>query len=747
MLWAFAPLAFAVGYRNGVAPLQNDAFALAVFGLLAIGPAALVWTCAYLVRQGQKLSYEVANLEASAAEMLAPALLAVARGGEVTREVREEIARASAQAGEAHDALLALRGALAEETERLNGAAALSTRSAEGLAQVLGRERGALGALGQSLDSQAQRVTEAIGQQAKMVAEAADLAETQLREAEAALAGRAGDLAQAAGQASEQTRAAADDMTRHIARLETAGTGVADQVRSVERGLIEHRGALSALAQELRGDREAFAVEADAHGVRLGDFIAQARLSATEMGDRAARGGDALKGLMADAAEHFRDLAETARAEREEFGQSTLQSLEAVAQAAAVQRAELEGQTAAAIEALATAAAETRASAAQHAVDARAQVDQLSEAAFAAGQTANKVFEARLAEARALVEQSARMIEEAGAANVAKLEEGAGQARGALSELRTALADIERRAMALPGLAQDGAEQVRGSIAAGMEALRAQARATAEEAQAIDQAFQQRVRRNFEMLSEAVRLMGTVAAAPAPALPLAAAPAPAPEPEVLELGEAARIDPPITAPTKPAAAKPAPVRAAPEALSLHHRLRLTPTATDQEFSAVFEQAGGRVAPPLVAEAQPEEEPEGETWSWKDLLTSLDGADEKGGRLQDLLAAELMRLGVEPDKLLPAARVDEIAAAVQTGDLAGARQVVVRLAPAATRRIARRLLTDPLVKRQAEIYVRRHQTLVEDTVVRDPQGFAMAQMLNTDAGRLFLLLDAAAGDLV
>jgi hypothetical protein len=172
---------------------------------------------------------------------------------------------------------------------------------------------------------------------------------------------------------------------------------------------------------------------------------------------------------------------------------------------------------------------------------------------------------------------------------------------------------------------------------------------------------------------------------------------------------------------------------------LRPRLKLTPTATDEEFSAVFEAAGG---PP----SDGEEPPEGE-WTWKDLLASIDGADADGERLQDQLGAELAKMGVEPGKLLPKARIDEIAAAVQTGDLEGAREVVRRLAPAATRRIARRLTTDDGLKRQVQVYVRRYQTLVDDAVVRDPEGFLMASLLGDEAGRLYLLLDAAAGDLV
>ena len=111
------------------------------------------------------------------------------------------------------------------------------------------------------------------------------------------------------------------------------------------------------------------------------------------------------------------------------------------------------------------------------------------------------------------------------------------------------------------------------------------------------------------------------------------------------------------------------------------KLKLTPTATDEEFSAVFDAAGG------VATDAGEPAHEGESWTWKDLLASIDGADADGERLQDILGDELAQMGVEPARLLPKARIDEIAAAVQTGDIDGAREVVKRLAPAATRRIA------------------------------------------------------------
>ncbi len=755
LLWALAPIAFAVGYRNNVAPLQNDTFALVVFALLAVGPAIFVLGAAYMIRQGQKLAYETRRAKAMADDMLAPTLIAAARAGDVTLAVREEIHRAAAAADDARDSLVALREALAFETDKLTGATAQSVRTAQELATTLGRERSEMAGLAQTLDAQATRVSDAIGQQARMITEATTVAETQIRDAEGALSARAADLAAAAGEASDAARTAGEDLTRHIARLENAGAGVADQVRAVESGLTEQRAALVSLSQTLKGDHEAFAANAEAHAVTLGDYIANARRSANEMSTQALTGGDQLRRLMADAALQFRDIAETAKAEREEFGQSTLHALEAVSSAAAEQRAQLEAQTRAAIEALAKAAEETRAAAARHATTARDQVDQLSEAAFNAGQKANQVFEARLEEAKALVEQSSRMVEDAGAATARKLEEGAAAARATLEELSAMMVEIEQRVARMPAAAAGQADRVRATVADGMDELMAHARRTAEEAQAIDAAFQDRVRRNFEMLSEAVKLMGVAAVAgptaAAPVLPLRPAPPPRPAPApppVVDLAdgdpddsEALDLGPPITTPPPPAGAELA------DRIGLRNRIRLTPTATDREFSAVFEAAGG---PPSVAAPTPESEDGedgGDTWTWKDLLASLDGADGEGERLEDTLAAELAHMGVEPAKLLPAGRLTEIAAVLQTGDQAGGRDVVRKLAPAATRRIARRLFTDDDVKHRTGVYVRRYRTLVEDAVARDPSGTALTGLLGADGGRVFLLLDAAAGDMI
>lgn len=738
VLWAIAPIAFAVGYRNDVAPLQNDAFALAVFALLAIGPAAFVLGAAYMIRQGQKLAFEARRSKAMAEDMLVPALIAAARAGDVAQAIRDEIARAGAAADDARSGLVAMRDALAFETDKLTGATAQSVRTARELAETLGRERSEMTGLAQILDTQATRVTDAVAQQARMVTEAAGVAETQIREAETTLSARAADLAAAAGVTSDAARVAGEDLTRHIARLESAGVGVADQISAVETGLAEQRTALVALSQVLKSDQVAFAADAEIHAAQLDAFIGEARRSVAEMSEQAGLGGEALRGLLADAALQFRDLAETALAEREEFGQATLQSLDAVSSIANAQRTELEAQTRAAIDTLSVAAEAARIAAADHAARAREQVDQLAEAAFTAGQKANQVFQDRLEEARALVEQSSRLVDEAGAANARALEGGAVAARATLDELSALLADVEDSALRLPEAARSQAEQVRLTVAQGMDDLMTQARKTVEEAQAIDLAFQARVDANARMLSEAVRRMDL-----APASALATEAAAEPGLNTAETsGSANEIMLQSDALATPALEPVGAILA--DRIGLRNRIRLTPTATDREFSAIFEAAGG---PPASAANAEDAAAPADGWTWRDLLASLDGVDGDGERLSETLGAELSRMGVDSERLLPHARVDEIAAAMQTGDFEGGREVVRKLAPAATRRIARRLFTDDEVRRKTETYVQRYKSLINDAAARDPEGMAMAGLLNAPDGRIFLLLDAAAGDMI
>lgn len=727
VLWTCGPIAFAIGYRSNVAPFRDDLFATAVFGLLAAGPAAFIWLAAYLARQGQRLGLEARRAKVLSDDLTTPILSAAGRTGDVVQSIREEIVRVGEAAEDARDTLYALREALAMETERLTDAAAGSVRSAQSLATTLGIERTEMDTLAQVLDQQAMRVSDVIAQQARMVAEASDLAQAQLREAEASLAARTADLAAAASEAGNAARIAGEDLNRHVVRLETAGLGVTDQVRSLETGLGAHRTALVSLADALKTDHQGFAAEAEAHAAQLTEFINQARLSAAEMGDRVLKGGEALRTMVAEAAEQFRELSQVSETERQQFGQATAQALGQVTDVAAAERVRLEEQTRGAIESLTKAAEETRAAAASHAEAARQHVDQLSEVAFSAGQKASQAYEARLDEAKQLIEKSAEMIDQAGAASAKRLEDGAAAARSALDELQRMLGEIDARAEALPEAAKGQAEQVRAAVAGSMDELVQQARRAAAETQAIDEAFQGRVRRNYEMLSEAVRLMGTVALAgglqAAPAQPAAEAPVapptPAPEPKA-EAAPKANVPAPLAQPTANLDDDPD-----------RPRLRLTPTATDEEFASIFEPGGGKLT---------DESEGGDGWTWKDLLSSIDEAENSDpAKVEQTLLREISEMGIDPAVLFPADKLDEVATALSSGDTEEARHVVRTLAPAANRRVARRLYTDEKLKRQALLFVTRFREQLAG-------GGDLKGLLGTEIGRAYLLLEAAAGDL-
>lgn len=732
-LWAAAPVAFALGWRVKVVPLDNDPLAIALFGILAVGPAALVLVAAYFVRQGQKLAAEVRHMRDLSQRMLAPAALAAAETGSAVESVRLQIDSAAGAAHEARETMLALRQSLAEETERLAEAAAVSARTASDLATTLGHERDHLGRLSGQLDARSTAVADSITSQARMVAEASDLAETQLREAEAALAARAADMAAAAGEASDAARVASEDLARQVARLETAGVGVGDQMRTVEENLTHQRAALVTVAHALRSDQEDFAALAETRSAQLAEFMVQASEGAANIGEHAARGAETLRSLIGEAAERLEAIAEQVRNDRESLETNASDALAKVGEAAARERSILETDLRSAIDRLGAAANEARQAADAHADAAQSRVDQLSEAAFSAHQKADGIFESRLEDARNLIEQSAAMVEQAGAATAQKLEQGANVARAALADLERMLDEVDKRAERLPEAAKDKVEEVRASVEQSMDDLLASARRAAEETQNIDAAFQDRVRRNYDMLSEAVKVMGVVAGAAGSAAPTLAAAASravreptAPAPSFTSSYTPVHTPPPLTPEDGP-----------------RPRLRLTPTATDEEFRSVFETAGGRVP----AAAAPASATEGESaWSWRELLTSIDGDESDSESLGDRMAAEIAEMGIDPAALLPRGRIDEIAAAIQTRDALGAREVVRRLAPAAIRRLVRRLFSDAAMRGQTERFLTRFGGMLQEAAERDRGGLLVATLLATEGGRAWLLLDAAAGDL-
>lgn len=706
--------------------IELEPLRVALFSLIAIAPAGLAFMLAHALGQGGRLADETRRSREISDALLGPTALAAHHAGSVLSNLRNDIDQAALASERARNDMVLLREALAHETTRLNEAADSAGRTARRLADALGRERETLQTLGVQLDSQATGVLDAVERQSRMVVDASDLAQTQLREAEAALAARAADLAAAATEAQDAARLASEDLARQTLRLENAGSGVAEQILSVEEGLGQQRAALVTAAYALRTDQEDFSAQVESQRAQLNEQLSAARAASGDLGNASHQSAETLRQLVEAATDQFHALVEMSQREADGFDAATKIALDRFEALAADARDGLMEETRRSLAALYATADTSRAAAAEAAGQAQIRVDRLGEALFEAAQKADQAADTRIDDARRLIGQTADLVDEAGQRAADKLEATLDRMAEALSRVDSTIAELDERTARLPQEAQARADAVRATVEDGLRALSEASRKAAEDTEALDAGFQERVRRNYDMLTEAVRLMGVVSGEQAPTprrRDVFASPPERPEPSSSELRS---IDP--VRPAPPRETKP-PVRD--DGFGLRGRLKLEP-----------------------AEPAPRREPDAGL-GWDDLVD--DGASETPLELQnpipvadpaetaERITAAIRRMGVDPNALLPRSRVEEAATAVASRDPERARQIVRRVAPAAVRSVSRRVVSDPELKSDVERYVRTFaQTLSDHAQARDEQSIQAA--LATDAGRAFMLLDAAIGDL-
>jgi len=700
--------AFEVG--SGAAAL--DPLRLALYALIALAPAGLAVMLAHAVRQGANLAAETRRARGLAEALVAPTALAAQQTGQVLLTLRNDIDQAALAAERARNDMALLREVLVQETNRLNEAAENAGRTARRLSEQLGREREGMQTLGLQLDTQSAGVLDAVERQSRMIVDASDLAQTQLREAEAALAARAADLAAAAGEAQDAARLAADDLARQTLRLENTGAGVAEQIQSVEEGLGQQRAALVTAAYALRTDQEDFSAQVESQRAQLTEQLDAARTAHGDLGETSVKSAESIKDLVEAATDQFRALVDMSQREADGFDAATKVSLDRFEALAAEARDTLVEETRRALAALTATAEDSRIAAADAASQAQIRADRLGEALFDAAQKADHAADSRIEGARRIVNETAAMVDQAGVNAIEKLERTMDRMIKALGEVDASITDLDERAARLPDEARARAEDVRATVEEGLAALAAASRKAAEDTEALDVGFQERVRRNYDMLTEAVRLMGVVSGEPNSTR--RREPAPAPEARAAQAED--------------------------RGFGLRGRLRLEPT----------EEATRRSAPPPSSQTP--------ALDWADLVN--DGSSQPPAEPMDLdqpimpsdadamsdrITAAIRRMGVDPNALLPRSRVEEAAEAFAGRDPDRARQIVRRVAPAAVRSVSRRVMSDPELKSDAERYVRAYaQKLAGAARSGDAPG--VLSSLATDAGRAFMLLDAAVGDL-
>ena len=705
-----------LAYEIGIGSATLDPLRLAVYALIALAPAGMAIMMAHAVRQGAGLAAETRRARELSEALVAPTALAAQQTGMVLHSLRNDIDLASVAAERARNDMALLRQALSEETVRLNEAAEVAGRTARHLVEQLGREREQMQTIGVQLDAQATGVIDAVERQSRMVVDASDLAQTQLREAEAALAARAADLAAAAGEAQDAARVAADDLARQTLRLENAGSGVAEQIQSVEEGLGPQRAALVTAAYALRTDQEDFSAQVESQRAQLTEQLSATRAVAGELDETSARSTESIKDLVEAATDQFRALVEMSQREADGFDAATKLALDKFEAVAAEARDALVEETRLALAALQATADESRAAASEAADQASVRADRLGEALFEAAQKADQAADARVDSARKIVQQSAHLVDEAGERAVEKLESTVERMNAALTRVDQTMEDLDERASRLPEQARTRVEAVRASVEEGLAALSAASQKAAADTEALDAGFQERVRRNYDMLTEAVRLMGVVSGD-------------SPTARRRESQTVAQVvEPEVPPRERPAVADEK------RGFGLRGRLKLEP----------------------MSGASPVATPVEDRLGWNDLVD--DGPGEApldldtpvmpvGGSdaLGDRITAAIRRMGVDPNALLPRSRVEEAAHAVAEGDPDRARQIVRRVAPAAVRSVSRRVLTDPELRSDADAYVRLFgRELSARASAGD--GKAVLERLTSDGGRAYMLLDAAIGDL-
>jgi len=420
-----------------------------------------------------------------------------------------------------------------------------------------------------------------------------------------------------------------------------------------------------------------------------------------------------VRDLVEAATDQFRALVEMSQREADGFDAATKVALDRFEALAAEARDALMEETRRALAALQATAEESRAAAAEAAEQAQIRADRLGEALFDAARKADEAADARVDSARRIVDETGGLIDVAGERALERLELVVERMDAALARIDESIGELDQRSAQLPDEARERVEAVRRSVEEGLAALSAASQKAAADTEALDAGFQERVRRNYDMLTEAVRLMGVVSG---DATPVRRRPEPTPE-----------------AAPPPTAQRPA----EPRGFGLRGRLKLepapaapaSPPAGPLGWSDLIDDGPGEApldldTPVMPAEALPDED--------------LDAVGER-------VVAAIRRMGVDPNALLPRSRVEEAARAVGGGDADGARQIVRRVAPAAVRSVSRRVLTDPALRGDAEAYVRAFGRELADQAAAGDGATVLAR-LTSDGGRAFMLLDAAIGDL-
>ena len=136
-----------------------------------------------------------------------------------------------------------------------------------------------------------------------------------------------------------------------------------------------------------------------------------------------------------------------------------------------------------------------------------------------------------------------------------------------------------------------------------------------------------------------------------------------------------------------------------------------------------------------------DEPNG--WRWKDLLKTMDDGPDSDHPGSGVVVG-LRRAGVDPSLALDPDMTARVARARRRAGAGEARALLLDSASTDVRRTQAALAADPKLRQRAEVFLEEHGRAVRRAVDQNDTG-ALSSLLDSDAGRAFLLVDAALAD--
>ncbi len=496
-------------------------------------------------------------------------------------------------------------------------------------------------------------------------------------------------------QAGEKLDAQTEAMSMVSEKMSTASDQLSAQSERAVELTESQTEALVAAIETLRDQQETLAEltsQLDAHQTNLSELAEKTHANTQDAVTATQSGAQALHDMMdavVQQANRLKDMAHDERATTEEHIRASLSALESLSEKT---RESLD---------------EVKAAAGSHVDLARNKIEQLGEATFELAERSDKAIDHQLQEAQKMVQRSSVVVDEAASRLTEGLESGLDEATRRLQRVEDDIQALLKRLEHLPGGVEKHADGIRQALHAGLENIHATAHQAAQDAQSFEKVFEGRIRAHTEAMGHLLAQLGQ----PMPPLPA--------------FGKSPTQQKPTQTVAKTPSAKPANPKTA-------------------ELKASGKTTKATPAKPVSPKAEKTKHDE-DGWTWKDLLSSLDGGpsahEETLANIEGVIAA----LNIKPTAALPDEVLVDILATYRAEGAGAATALTLRMAPASVRRLGTHLEKTPSFKSDANDFVRTYGLHLEDALHHDNLATgdrALKKLLLSDTGRAYLILRAA-----